>query len=146
MHSMVEFVDGSHLAHLGVTDMRLPIQYALSYPQRLVNHLPTLDLARLSSLHFEKTNVRKFPCLELGYAASRAGGSMPAVLNAANEVAVESFLARQIRFTEIARVIEKTMRSHKPVKDPSLEQVLETDAWARTQARGHLVRHSKKLN
>ncbi len=131
VHSMVEFVDGSHLAHLGVTDMRLPIQYALSYPERLVNHLPTLDLVQWNRLHFEKTNRRKFPCLELGYEASRVGGSMPAVLNAANEVAVESFLAGQMRFTNIVRVIEKTMSRHRPIKNPGLEQVLEADCWAR---------------
>ena len=135
VHSMVEFVDGSHLAHLGVTDMRLPIQYALSYPERLVNHLPTLDLVQLNRLHFEKTNVRKFPCLALGYEASRTGGSMPAVLNAANETAVESFLAGKIRFTDIARTIEKTMKQHKPAKQPSLDEVLEADGWAREQAR-----------
>ncbi len=141
VHSMVEFVDGSHLAHLGVTDMRLPIQYAMSYPDRLVNHLPTLDLAQLSRLHFEKTNSRKFPCLELGYEASRAGASMPAVLNAANEAAVESFLAKKIRFTDIARVIEKTMQRHKLVKDPTLDQVLEADVWAR----GYACRVIEKL-
>ncbi len=135
VHSMVEFVDGSHLAHLGVTDMRLPIQYALSYPERLVNHLPTLDLVRLNRLHFEKPNPRRFPCLELGYAASRAGGSMPAVLNAANEIAVASFLENEIRFTDIPRVIEKTMGRHRPVKNPPLEIVLEADAWARECAK-----------
>ncbi|HXV28344.1 MAG TPA: 1-deoxy-D-xylulose-5-phosphate reductoisomerase, partial [bacterium] len=85
VHGMVEFVDGSHLAHLGITDMRLPIQYALSYPDRLVNHLPTLDFSHLQGLHFDKPDFGRFPCLGLGYEASRIGGSMPAVLNAANE-------------------------------------------------------------
>jgi len=131
VHSMVEFVDGSHLAHLGVTDMRLPIQYALSYPDRLVNHLPTLDLARLSRLNFEKPNMRQFPCLELGYSASRTGGTMPTVLNAANEVAVSSFLGHEIRFTDIPRVIEKTMSKHRTLKTPGLKTVLEADHWAR---------------
>ncbi|MBP9865723.1 MAG: 1-deoxy-D-xylulose-5-phosphate reductoisomerase [Candidatus Omnitrophica bacterium] len=131
IHSMVEFVDGSHLAHLGITDMRLPIQYALSYPDRLVNHLPTLDLARLSRLNFEKSNPRRFPCLELGYSASRAGGTMPAVLNAANEIAVSSFLGHEIRFTDIPRVIEKTMSKHRTVKNPGLDAVLDADQWAR---------------
>lgn len=131
IHSMVEFVDGSHLAHLGITDMRLPIQYALSYPDRLVNHLPTLDLARMSRLNFEKSNPRRFPCLELGYSASRTGGTMPAVLNAANEIAVSSFLGHEIRFTDIPKVIEKTMSKHRTVKNPGLEAVLDADQWAR---------------
>lgn len=134
VHSMVEFVDGSHLAHLGITDMRLPIQYALSYPDRLVNHLPTLDLARMSRLHFEKSNPRRFPCLELGYSASKTGGTMPAVLNAANEIAVSSFLGSEIRFTDIPRVIEKTMSKHKTVKNPGLDAVLDADQWARERA------------
>lgn len=134
IHSMVEFVDGSHLAHLGVTDMRLPIQYALSYPDRLVNHLPTLDLARVSRLHFEKANTRRFPCLELGYSASRSGGTMPAVLNAANEIAVASFLGHEIGFTDIPRVIEKTMDKHRTIQSPGLEAVLDADQWARERA------------
>ena len=131
IHSMVEFVDGSHLAHLGITDMRLPIQYALSYPDRLVNHLPTLDLAGMSRLHFEKSNPKRFPCLELGYSASRIGGTMPAVLNAANEMAVSSFLGHEIRFTDIPRVIEGTMHKHRTVKNPGLDAVLDADQWAR---------------
>lgn len=135
IHSMVEFVDGSHLAHLGITDMRLPIQYALSYPERLVNHLPTLNLVKMSRLHFEKTNLKRFPCLELGYEASRIGGTMPAVLNAANEIAVEAFLGEEIRFTAIAQVIEKTMQAHKRVKHPNLVSILDADEWARQRAK-----------
>jgi 1-deoxy-D-xylulose-5-phosphate reductoisomerase len=134
IHGLVEFVDGSHLAHLGITDMRLPIQYALSYPERLVNHLPMLDLVNLESLHFEKPDERRFPCLGLGYEASRAGGSMPAVLNAANEVAVAQFLLRQIGFMDIPKIIEKVMKKHRVLPDPSLADLLEADAWARQQA------------
>ncbi len=136
VHAMIEFVDGSHLAHLGITDMRLPIQYALSYPERLANHLPALDLVRLGSLTFEKPNRKRFPCLELGYEASRAGGTMPAVLNAANEVAVEAFLKHEIGFTAIPRTIAKTMQRHQTVQNPNLKTILEADRWAREEARG----------
>ena len=135
IHALVELVDGSHLAHLGITDMRLPIQYALSFPERLVNHLPTLDLAQLGSFHFEKPDRRRFPCLELGYEASRVGGSMPAALNAANEVVVEAFLQKKMGFTDIPRRIEKVMRNHKVIKNPTLADVLDVDTWARSMAK-----------
>ncbi|MDD5217398.1 MAG: 1-deoxy-D-xylulose-5-phosphate reductoisomerase [Candidatus Omnitrophica bacterium] len=134
VHAMVEFVDGSHLAHLGITDMRLPIQYALSYPERLNNHLPTLDLAHLGSLHFDKPNCDRFPCLKLGYEASRMGGTVPAVLNAANEVAVAKFLGHKLAFTGIPGLIEDVMESHQLVKDPTLEEILDADEWAHGQA------------
>ncbi len=138
VHALVEFVDGSHLAHLGITDMRLPIQYALSYPDRLTNHLPTLDLAGLKQLCFEKPNRKRFPCLSLGYEASRMGGSMPAVLNAANEVAVEAFLQNRIGFTSIAKIIEKTMQRHRLIKQPALAAILEADRWAREESKRSL--------
>lgn len=138
IHGLVEFVDGSHLAHLGITDMRLPIQYALSFPERLVNHLPTLDLVRTGSFHFEEPDRRRFPCLELGYEASRRGGSMPAALNAANEVAVQAFLDGRIGFTEIPRRIEKILKKHHWVKNPKLADLLETDGWARHKAESDL--------
>jgi 1-deoxy-D-xylulose-5-phosphate reductoisomerase len=131
VHALVEFVDGSHFAHLGVTDMRLPIQYALSYPARLPDHLPHLDLAHLTALHFEKPDRRRFPCLDLGYTASKIGGTMPAVLNASNEVAVEAFLGGKIGFLGIPKIIEKTMRSHSLVYKPVLADVFAADAWAR---------------
>jgi len=134
IHAMVEFVDGSYLAHLGITDMRLPIQYALSYPERLDNHLPELDFAACREFHFEKPDRRRFPCLDYGYEASRAGGSLPAVLNAANEVAVEAFLTRKIGFMDIPRVIERTMKKHRVLPSPDLKQILEIDAWAREEA------------
>jgi len=138
VHAMVEFVDGSHFAHLGVTDMRLPIQYALSYPERLQDHLPRLDLTSLASLHFEKPDRRRFPCLELGYTASKIGGTMPAVLNAANEVAVEAFLNGKIGFLGIPKTIEKTMRSHSLVYKPVLADIFAADAWARETAEENL--------
>lgn len=135
IHAMVEFVDGTHLAQMAVTDMRVPIQYAMTYPDRLVNHLPTLDIAAIREFHFEKPDLRRFPCLELGYAASRAGGSMPAALNAANEIAVASFLAGEIPFMSIPKTIAKVMKRHRTLKNPSLSQLLETDRWARIEAK-----------
>ncbi len=134
VHALVEFVDGSHFAHLGVTDMRLPIQYALSYPERLEDHLPRLDLTRLTALHFEKPDRKRFPCLDLGYAASKIGGTMPAVLNAANEVAVEAFLSGRIGFLGIPKTIEKTMSAHHLIYKPVLADVFAADAWARKTA------------
>ncbi|HPW65273.1 MAG TPA: 1-deoxy-D-xylulose-5-phosphate reductoisomerase, partial [Candidatus Omnitrophota bacterium] len=133
-HALVEFVDGSHMAHLGVTDMRIPIQYAMSYPGRLENHLPHLDLARLRTLHFEKPDMKRFPCLALGYEASRIGGTMPAVLNAANEVAVEAFLGGKAGFMDIPKVIERTMMRHSLVLKPGLEEILDADLRARQTA------------
>lgn len=131
IHGMIEFVDGSYLAHMGVTDMRLPIQYAMSWPERLVNHLPVLDLAAAGKLTFEKPSLSRFPCLALGYEASRLRGTMPAVLNAANEVLVERFLNGKIRFMDIPEGIEKAMTHHRLVKKPDLEKILEADRWAR---------------
>lgn len=135
VHALVEFVDGSHIAHLGVTDMCLPIQYAMSYPKRLANHLPHLDLVHLKALTFEKPDPKRFPCLELGYTASRISGTMPAVLNAANEVAVEAFLEKRIGFLQIPKIIEKTMSAHRLVRTPALADIFAADAWARRQAR-----------
>lgn len=134
VHALIEFVDGSILAQMGITDMRLPIQYALSYPSRLVNTLPTLDLTREANFEFKKPDFKRFPCLEFGYAAKRAGGTMPAVLNAANEIAVDKFLDRKIGFTDIPKTIEKVMHRHIPRKNPSLNQIIESDIWAREEA------------
>ncbi len=134
VHALVEFVDGSHFAHLGVTDMRLPIQYALSYPERLEDPLPHLDLEHLAGLHFEKPDRKRFPCLDLGYTASKIGGTMPAVLNAANEVAVEAFLGARIGFLGIPKTIEKTLRAHRIVYKPVLADIFAADAWARETA------------
>lgn len=140
VHSMVEFVDGTVLAQLGVTDMRLPIQYALSHPERWEAAIPGLDLARGLSLDFERPDAERFPCLELGYRALRAGGSMPAVLNAANEEAVAAFLEQRIAFTAIAECVAEVMGAHRPLALRTLDDVLAADAWARETARAALRR------
>ncbi len=131
VHSMVELVDGSILAQLGVTDMRLPIQYAFSYPERWASPLPPLDLAACGRLDFHLPDHDSFPGLRLAYRALRAGESFPVVLNAANEVAVEAFLAGRLRFTAIPTLIERTMNAHQPAPVDTLKAVRETDAWAR---------------
>jgi len=133
VHSMVEFIDGSVMAQLAVTDMRIPIQYALSYPDRLASSLPALDLVSIQQLTFEAPDRAKFPCLELGYVAARAGGTLPAVLNAANEVCVAAFLRDDLPFTRLAPLIEQVVRRHRPVAHPTLEQILEADTWAREE-------------
>ncbi len=134
IHSMVEMVDGSVIAQLGVTDMKHPIQYALTYPDRLQNCLEPLDLAAISSLTFEEPDLGRFPCLGLAYRALRTGGTMPAVLNAANEVAVRAFLDGRIGLAEIATLNEAVMNDYESVPADSLEAVLSADAWARSRA------------
>ena len=134
VHSMVELTDGSVIAQLGVTDMRLPIQYACSYPDRWETQLPTLDLARAGRLEFHEPAHDRFPCLALAYRALRAGGTVPVVLNAANEVAVEAFLDGKLGFTAIPRVIQKTMDVHQIEPVSTIENVRRVDSWAREQA------------
>jgi 1-deoxy-D-xylulose-5-phosphate reductoisomerase len=134
IHSMIEFADGSQLAQLGVTDMRLPIQYALTYPERLPTGLKSLDLARLKSLDFQKPDLERFPCLKLAIKAARLAGTMPAVLNAADEIAVEAFLKGKIDFITIYKVVEKVVLHHTIVKNPSLQAILLADQWARQEA------------
>ncbi len=131
IHSMVEFMDGSILAQMGITDMGLPILYALSYPERLQTPLPPLDLHALSALTFEPVDHEKFPCVGFAYQALAAGGTYPAALNAANEVAVDLFLSRRITFPEISILIAKALDSHRGRKIDSLEDVLEADREAR---------------
>jgi 1-deoxy-D-xylulose-5-phosphate reductoisomerase len=132
VHSLVEFRDGSLKAQLGAPDMRLPIQCALTYPERLPGTtVPRLDLKRIGSLTFGTPDQRQYPCLALALEAGRRGGTFPAVLAAADEVAVQTFLAGHIRFTDIAHAIEDAMSHHTGSADPSLDQVLEADAWAR---------------
>ncbi|HEY5619074.1 MAG TPA: 1-deoxy-D-xylulose-5-phosphate reductoisomerase [Vicinamibacterales bacterium] len=134
VHSMVELIDGSVIAQLGVTDMRLPIQYACSYPERWNAPLPSLDLTRVGPLEFLPPSADRFPCLNLAYGALRAGGTVPVVLNAANEVAVEAFLDRKLGFTGIPRVIEKAMKAHLTEEVSTLETVRRVDRWARAYA------------
>jgi 1-deoxy-D-xylulose-5-phosphate reductoisomerase len=131
VHSMVELVDGSILAQLGVTDMRLPIQYAFSYPDRWASPLPRLDLTTCGHLDFLVPDYDTFPCLRLAYRALGGQGGLPVVLNAANEVAVEAFLAGRLGFTAIPEVIERAMNAHTPAPVRSLQQVLQLDRWAR---------------
>lgn len=163
VHSMVEFVDGSMLAQLSLPDMRYPIQYALTWPRRLPNRLPPTDLARIGALTFEEPDHEKFPSLRLARQAGRAGGTMPAVLNAANEVAVARFVAGQIKFSQIFETVERVMRAHRTggaaeaavpsgqaqptpprtaatthrgwVASPTLDVILEADLWARKEAK-----------
>jgi 1-deoxy-D-xylulose-5-phosphate reductoisomerase len=134
VHSLVEFVDGSMLAQLGVTDMRHPIQYALTYPERWESSLAPLDLAVAGKLEFERPDRETFPCLELGYRALAAGGTAPAVLNAANEVAVKYFLEGRLTFHDIPAVIEETLSRHAGPPARSIEDVLDVDREARRAA------------
>ena len=135
IHSMVEYRDGCVMAQLGVPDMKAPIAYALTYPERVATGVSPLDLTTLSGLSFSKPDTDRFPSLGLAYQALQGGESLPAVMNAANEVAVEAFLTGRIRFTEIPVVIEKTMAAHDPGAFLSFEDVLFADRWGRAKAR-----------
>ncbi len=134
VHSMVEYVDGSVIAQMGIPDMKIPIAYALAFPERLPVSGPRLDLFRLQNLSFFPPDTEKFPCLRLAYEACRRGSTMPAVLNAANEIAVNAFLNKNIGFTDIPDVIQKVMHAHRPAPDLSLESILDADGWARSKA------------
>lgn len=134
VHSMVEMVDGSIIAQMGVTDMKHPIQYALTYPDRQTNCLEPLDLSSLSQLSFEEPDNDRFPCLGLAYDSLKSGGTMPAVLNAANEIAVQAFLDGRIRLSEIAGINEAVMNEHTAEPASSIETILAADAWARGRA------------
>ncbi len=132
IHSMVEFIDGSTKAQLSHPDMRLPIQYALSYPKRLPNpELPRINWSDISSLTFELPDFDTFPCLKLAIEAGKKGGTYPAVLCAADEIAVELFLSEQIKFTDIASLIEQALEQHQAIAHPTLEEIMAADAWAR---------------
>ena len=134
VHSMVEYVDGAVMAQLGIPDMKAPIAYALSYPERLPLDLPPLDLCRLGRLHFSEPDGHCFPCLNLAYDAIRRGGTVPAVLNAANELAVEAFLQERLGFLDIPRVIAAVVAQHESTAADSLKRVLAADRWARNAA------------
>ncbi len=132
IHSMVEFVDGSIKAQLGYPDMRLPIQYALSYPERLPNpELPRLDWNNIKELTFEQPDFDRFPCLRLAIEAGRKGGTNPAVLCAADEVAVELFLSQAIKFTDIAHLAKRALEEHEAIVQPTLKEIIAADGWAR---------------
>jgi 1-deoxy-D-xylulose-5-phosphate reductoisomerase len=134
VHSLVEFVDGSLLAQLSTPDMCLPIQYALTYPDRVSSGRVQTSLAQLGNLTFEEPDAEKFPALNLARRAGETGGTLPAVLNAANEIAVEAFVNHKINFPQITETVQRTMDAHKVIPHPSLEQILEADAWARHHA------------
>ena len=134
VHSMVEFVDGSLLAQLSTPDMCLPIQYALTYPERTSSERVRTNFAKIGSLTFEEPDVERFPALNLARRAGQVGGTLPAVLNAANEIAVEAFVNRRINFTQITETVARVMDAHQVVSRPTLEQILEADAWARREA------------
>ncbi len=132
VHSMVEFIDGAVKAQLSYPDMRLPIQYALSYPKRLANpQLPRLDWSHINQLTFEQPDLNTFPCLNLAIEAGKKGGTYPAVACGADEVTVELFLSRRIRFTDIAHFVEQTLGQHQAIANPALEEIVAAVAWAR---------------
>ncbi len=134
VHSMIELIDGSVIAQMGITDMRHAIQYALTYPERHSCHLPPLDLTAISSLHFEAPDLDRFPCIPLAYRALREGGTLAAAMNAANEEAVGAFIDQRISLTEIPRVVETVMNSHVNQPAQSIETVLDADYRARLAA------------
>jgi 1-deoxy-D-xylulose-5-phosphate reductoisomerase len=136
VHSMVEFTDGSTLAQLSYSNMCFPIQYAVTWPDRVPNTLPPLDFSKLSKLEFSTPRYDDFPALNLARRAGETGGTLPAVMNAANEIAVAAFLGHKVRFPEIWRIVEQVMDRHTPVAHPNLDAILTADQWARAQAQG----------
>ena len=134
VHSMVQFIDGTILAQISEHDMKIPIQYALFYPNRTINNFSRLELTKIGQLTFKKPNFSKFPCIKLAYQALEIGGTMPAVLNGANEIAVNAFLNSQISFSAIPLIIQYTMKEHKPKYNPNISDILDADYWARERA------------
>src|SRR5256886_2076717 len=140
VHSMVEFADGSTLAQLSYSNMCFPIQYAVTWPHRVPNSLPPLDFSKLSRLEFFTPRYDDFPALNLARRAGETGGTLPAVMNAANEIAVAGFLDRQVRFPDIWQIVEEVMNRHTSVAHPDLDAILQADQWARNEAQGYLNR------
>ena len=141
VHSMVEFADGSTLAQLSYSNMCFPIQYAVTWPDRVPNTLPPLDFSKLSRLEFFTPRYEDFPALNLARRAGETGGTLPSVMNAANEVAVAGFLERHVRFPDIWQIVEEVMNRHTSVAHPNLDAILQADQWARKEARGMLDRY-----
>ena len=135
VHSLVEFCDGSVIAQMGLPDMKVPIQFALTYPHRENGNVESLDLAKLGSLNFKKPDTDKFPALRLGYEVVEKGGTMGATLNAVNEVAVQAFLDRKIKFTDITKTVEHIMKEHNFIKDPTLQDIMNADEYARKETK-----------
>lgn len=146
VHSMVEMIDGSVIAQLGVTDMKHAIQYALTFPERKENCLEPLDFRKISQLTFEEPDFERFPCLGLAYRALKTGGTLTAVMNAANEIAVQAFLDEKIKLSEIPQIIEKTMDLHENQLAASLENVLTADDWARGEAMKFISNNTKQAS
>ena len=138
VHSMVEFADGSVLAQLSYSNMCFPIQYAITWPDRIPNSLPPLDFGKLAELKFAQPRYRDFPALNLARRAGETGGTLPAVLNAANEVAVSSFLEKRMRFPQIWQTVERVMNAHESIAHPGLDEILQADQWARAEAGRHV--------
>jgi 1-deoxy-D-xylulose-5-phosphate reductoisomerase len=138
VHSMVEYVDGSIVAQMGITDMKIPISYALSFPERLSLNLPPLDLSRSEALTFSPPDFQRFPCLRLAYQSIEMGETMPAILNAANEVAVGAFLEGSLKFTEIPPLLQRVMGEHEVKPVHTIEDILKADHWARERAKALL--------
>jgi 1-deoxy-D-xylulose-5-phosphate reductoisomerase len=135
VHSLVEFIDGAFLAQMGIPDMKTPIAYALTYPERIMNDLPTLNIVKTGNLEFRNPDIKKFPCLGLAYAAGLCGGTAPVVLNAADEVAVSAFIKKKIRFIDLPKIIEKILVLHNSINNPSLDDILQADLWARIETK-----------
>ena len=142
VHSMVEWTDGSTIAQLGPTDMRIMIQYALTYPRRLSAPVPRLDLQETRTLHFEPVDFEKFPCLSLAYNAAEVGGTLPLVLSSADEVVVEAFLNACIGFMDIPAILARVMDKHTVIADPTLPDILEVDRWAKSTAHSIIKNHA----
>ncbi len=140
VHSMVEYVDGSMVAQMGIPDMRIPISYALSFPERLPLDLPRLDLSRNGALNFSQPDLERFPCLKLAYQALQTGETLPAVLNAANEIAVNAFLEGSLKFTEIPLCVQRVMGEHEVKTVHTVEDILKADHWARERSKAILER------
>ena len=140
VHSMVEWTDGSTIAQLGPTDMRIMIQYALTYPRRLSAPVPRLDLQEARALHFEPVDLEKFPCLSLAYNAAEAGGTLPVVLSSADEIVVEAFLNTHIGFMDIPAILARVMDKHTLIANPTLSDILEVDRWAKATAHAIIKR------
>ena len=146
VHSMVEWTDGSTLAQLGPTDMRIMIQYALTYPRRLSTPVPRLDLMESRALHFEPVDFEKFPCLSLAYTAAEVGGTLPVVLSSADEVVVEAFLNACIGFMDIPAILASVMDKHVVIADPTLSDILEVDRWAKSTARSIIKNKTQSIS
>ena len=143
IHSMVEWTDGSTIAQLGPTDMRIMIQYALTYPRRLAAPVPRLDLQETRTLHFEPVDFEKFPCLSLAYNAAEVGGTLPVVLSSADEVVVAAFLNTCIGFMDIPVILARVMEKHTVISDPTLPDILEVNRWAKSTARSIIKNHTE---